>query len=90
MDGHSQTIHINGYPAILQEDIMDTSVYKLIEVVGLSEHSWEDAAKAAIKTVDKTVRDIRVAEVIQMDLRLEDNRIVAYRTRLKVSFKLDE
>jgi len=69
---------------------MDSSTYKIIEVVGLSEISWEDAAKVAIQTIDKTLRDIRVAEVVNMDMRLEDNRIVAYRTRLKVSFKFDQ
>lgn len=68
---------------------METSVYKIIEVVGMSEKSWEDAAKAAIATVDNSVRDIRVAEVVMMDMRLEANRIVAYRTKLKVSFKLE-
>ena len=69
---------------------MDSSVYKVIEVVGMSEKSWEDAARIAIKTVDKTVRDIRIAEVVNMDMRLEDNRVVAYRTRLKVSFKFGD
>ncbi len=69
---------------------MDASVYKIIEVVGLSEKSWEDAAKVAISTVDKKLRDIRIAEVVNMDMRLEDNRIVAYRTRLKISFKFDK
>lgn len=68
---------------------MDSSVYKIIEVVGFSETSWEDAAKAAVATVDKSIRDMRVAEVTQMDMRLEDNRIVGYRTKLKVSFKLE-
>ncbi len=68
---------------------MDASVYKIIEVVGLSEKSWEDAARVAIATVDKKLRDIRIAEVVNMDMRLEDNRIVAFRTRLKVSFKFD-
>jgi flavin-binding protein dodecin len=68
---------------------MEKSVYKLIEVVGFSETSWEDAAKAAVAAVDKSVRDMRIAEVIQMDMRLEDNRIVGYRTKLKVSFKLE-
>lgn len=68
---------------------MDNSVYKIIEIVGFSETSWEDAAKAAVATVDKTVRDMRVAEVVKMDMRLEDNRIVGYRTKLKVSFKLE-
>ncbi len=69
---------------------MDDSVYKIIEVVGQSEKSWEDAAKIAIAAVDKSVRDIRIAEVIKMDMRLEDNRIVSYRTKLKVSFKFDK
>ena len=69
---------------------MDDSVYKIIEVVGQSEKSWEDAAKIAIAAVDKSVRDIRIAEVIKMDMRLEDNRIVSYRTKLKISFKFDK
>lgn len=68
---------------------MEKSVYKIIEVVGFSETSWEDAAKVAIATVDKTVHDIRVAEVVMMDMRLEANRIIGYRTKLKVSFKLE-
>ncbi len=68
---------------------MEESVYKMIEVVGFSETSWEDAAKAAVAAVDKSVRDMRVAEVIQMDMRLEDNRIIGYRIKLKVSFKLE-
>jgi hypothetical protein len=68
---------------------MEKSVYKIIEVVGFSETSWEDAAKAAVAAVDKSVRDIRVAEVLMMDMRLEDNRIVGYRTKLKISFKLE-
>jgi flavin-binding protein dodecin len=69
--------------------IMDNSVYKIVEVVGFSETSWEDAAKVAVSTVDRSIRDMRVAEVVKMDMRLEDNRIVGYRTKLKVSFKLE-
>lgn len=68
---------------------MGEKVYKVLEVVGFSEKSWEDAAKAAVGAVDKSIRDMRVAEVIEMDMRLEDNRIVGYRTKLKVSFKLE-
>lgn len=68
---------------------MDSSVYKIIEVVGFSEVSWEDAAKTAVATVDKSIRDMRVAEVVEMDMRLEDNRIIGYRTKLKVSFKIE-
>lgn len=68
---------------------MEESVYKVIEVVGFAETSWEDAAKAAVAAVDKSVRDMRVAEIVKMDMRLEDNRIVGFRTRVKVSFKLE-
>jgi flavin-binding protein dodecin len=68
---------------------MDSSVYKVIEIVGFSETSWEDAAKAAVSAVDKSIRDMRVAQVVEMDMRLEDGRIVGYRTKLKVSFKLE-
>ncbi|MCK5312472.1 MAG: dodecin domain-containing protein [Desulfobacteraceae bacterium] len=68
---------------------METSVYKMIEIVGFSETSWEDAAKVAVAAVDSSVRDMRVAEIIKMDMRLEDNRIIGYRTKLKVSFKLE-
>lgn len=68
---------------------MEESVYKVVEVVGFAETSWEDAAKAAVAAVDKSVRDMRIAEVVKMDMRLEDNRIVGYRARVKVSFKLE-
>ena len=68
---------------------MENSVYKIIELVGFPEKSWEDAAKAAVSTADKTLRDMRVAQVTEMDMRLEDNRIVGYRVKLKVSFKLE-
>ena len=68
---------------------MESSVYKIIEIVGFSETSWEDAAKVAVAAVDKSVRDIRVAEVVKLDMRLEDNRIVGYRAKLKVSFKME-
>ena len=68
---------------------MESSVYKIVEIVGFSENSWEDAAKSAVAAVDKSVRDMRIAEVVKMDMRLEDNRIVGYRTKLKVSFKLE-
>ena len=68
---------------------MENAVYKIIEVVGFSEKSWEDAARTAVATVDRSIRDMRVAEVVEMDMRLEDNRIVGYRVKLKVSFKLE-
>lgn len=66
------------------------SVYKLIELVGTSESSWEDAAKIAISKANKSLRDIRIAEVVKLDMRLEDSRVVAYRARIKVSFKFED
>jgi flavin-binding protein dodecin len=66
------------------------SVYKVIEIIGSSPKSWEDAAKNAIDTASKTVQDIRVAEIKEFDLKLEDGKIVAYRTKLHVSFKYQQ
>jgi len=64
------------------------STYKIIEVVGSSEESWDDAAKGAIQTAGKTLRDLRVAEVTRLDLRMEDGKLL-YRARLKLSFKVE-
>jgi dodecin len=63
------------------------SVYKIIEIVGTSENSWEDAAKTAVETASKTLKDLRVAEVTKCDLKIEDGKVVAYRARVSVSFK---
>lgn len=62
------------------------SVYKIIELVGTSNESWEDAAKTALETAAKTLRDLRVAEVTELDVKIEDGK-VTYRAKLKVSFK---
>lgn len=69
---------------------MPSSVYKLIEIVGSSPESWEKAAQAAVERATKSLRDLRVAEVVALDLHLEDGKIAAYRTKLKVSFKFEE
>ena len=66
------------------------SVYKVIELVGTSEESWEDAAKAAVEMADKSLRDLRIAEVTKLDLRLDDGKIVEYRARVLVSFKYED
>jgi flavin-binding protein dodecin len=66
---------------------MANSVYKVIELVGTSATSWEDAAKSAIELAAKSLRDLRIAEVLEQDLVIEEGRIEAYRTKLKVSFK---
>ncbi|MBN1496940.1 MAG: dodecin domain-containing protein [Spirochaetes bacterium] len=62
------------------------SVYKVIEIIGTSDKSWEDAARNAIETASKALKDIRVAEVKEMDISVDDNRLI-YRIKLRVSFK---
>ena len=66
------------------------SVYKVIELVGTSEVSWEDAAKQAIDEANKSLRGLRIAEIKQMDVRLDDGEIVEYRVRVNVSFKYED
>ena len=66
---------------------MVESVYKVIELVGTSSESWEQAAKAAVDTASKSLRDLRIAEVVQLDMQIEDGKVLAYRAKVKVSFK---
>ena len=66
---------------------MATSVYKVIELVGSSSESWEKAAKAAVETAARNLRDLRVSEVVQLDMHLKDGKVEAYRAEVKVSFK---
>jgi flavin-binding protein dodecin len=66
---------------------MSASVYKVIEIIGTSTKSWEDAANMAVETAAKTLKDLRIAEVVEMDMQIEDGKVIAYRTRLHVSFK---
>ena len=66
---------------------MGNSVYKVIELVGTSESSWEDAATRAVETAGKSLRELRIAEIAKLDLKVEKGRVVAYRARVKVSFK---
>ena len=68
---------------------MPESVYKIIELVGTSTDSWEAAAKAAVTKAAKTLRDLRVAEVSELDMTLEDGKVVAYRAKVKLSFKYE-
>jgi hypothetical protein len=69
---------------------MADSVYRVTEVIGVSSESWEAAAKAAVATASRTVRDLRIAEVIRQDLTIEDGDVVNYRVRLGISFKYEE
>ncbi len=66
---------------------MPESVYKVIELVGTSTESWEKAAEAAVKTASKSLKDLRVAEVVELDMQIENGKIRAYRTKVKLSFK---
>ncbi len=65
------------------------SVYKVVELVGSSETSWEDAVKMAVETAAQSLRDLRVAEVSEMDVKLENGKVTAYRAKVKVSFKYE-
>src|SRR5450755_2270529 len=65
------------------------SVYKLVEVIGTSTKSWEDAANTAVETAAKTLRDLRIAEVVKMDMKVEGGKVKEYRTRVLLSFKYD-
>jgi dodecin len=68
----------------------DTGVYRVTEVIGTSANSWEDAARNAVKTASKSLRDLRIAEVTKLDVRLDESgRIAQFRTRLSLSFKYD-
>ena len=69
---------------------MAESVYKVIELVGTSTDSWEKAAAAAIQKASKSLRDLRIAEVSELDLQIEDGAIRAYRAKVKVSFKYED
>jgi flavin-binding protein dodecin len=66
---------------------MAETVYKIIELVGTSPESWERAAAAAVETAAKSLHDLRIAEVVTLDLQLEDGKVVNYRAKIKVSFK---
>lgn len=69
---------------------MGESVYKVIELVGSSPESWEKAAAAAVQRAAKTVKDLRIAEVVDLDLQIEKGKIRAYRAKMKVSFKYQD
>jgi len=66
---------------------MSNSVYKVIELVGTSPASWEEAAKNAVETASKSLKDLRVAEITKLDMKVEEGRVTAYRARVNLSFK---
>ena len=66
------------------------SVYKVIELVGTSPHSWEEAAKNAVETASKSLKDLRIAEVVAFDMKVENGKVTAYRAKVNVSFKYQD
>ena len=69
---------------------MAESVYKVIELIGTSPDSWEKAAKAAIDQASKTIRDLRVAEIVELDMQIGDGKVESYRAKVRVSFKYED
>jgi flavin-binding protein dodecin len=68
---------------------MPKSVYKVVELIGTSPKSWEEAAANAVAVASKTLRDLRIAEVVEMDMQIEDGKVVNYRTKINLSFKYE-
>ncbi len=68
---------------------MPDSVYKVIQLVGTSQKSWEDAARRAVERAAESLRDLRVAEVVEQDLVIQDGKVEAYRTKVQISFKYE-
>ena len=72
-----------------KKKIPDSAVYRVTDVIGTSKISWEDAAKNAVETAATTLRDLRIAEVGKLDMKIEDGKVVAYRARVSLSFKYE-
>lgn len=72
-----------------KETEVSDSVYKVIELIGASPESWEKAAANAVERAAKTLRDLRIAEVVQLDMQIEDGKVLAYRAKVKLSFKYE-
>ncbi|MCF8199803.1 MAG: dodecin family protein [Sulfuritalea sp.] len=68
----------------------DNPVYKIVEVVGSSKTSWEDAARSAVESAAKTLRDLRVAEITKLDMKIENGKVAAFRARVSMSFKYED
>ncbi len=73
----------------IKEGYMSDSVYKIITLVGTSSKSWEEAAKVAVETASKTLRDLRIAEIEELDMQIDKGKIINYRAKVRVSFKYE-
>jgi len=83
------SLHRMNGKSTTKENVMPNNAYKVIDVIGSSETSWEDAAQRAIAVASESVHNLRVAEVVKLDLKIEEGKVVAYRTRLNLSFRID-
>ena len=72
---------------MVNKTVSTDSVYKLVEVIGTSTQSWEDAAKNAVETASRSLRDLRIAEVVELDVKVENGKVRAFRARMRLSFK---
>jgi dodecin len=81
-------MNLNGGDAMAKKNGGE-GVYRVIDVIGSSKSSWEDAAKNAVKTAAKSLRGLRIGEVTQMDVKIDNGKVVAYRTRVQLSFKYE-
>ncbi len=73
----------------MAKKITGSGVYRVTEIIGTSTASWEAAAKSAVETAAKSLRDLRVAEIVKLDMKIEDGKVVAYRARVSLSFKYE-
>jgi flavin-binding protein dodecin len=87
--GMMASLHRMNGKSTRKENLMPNSAYKVIDVIGSSETSWEDAAQRAIAVASESVHNLRVAEVVKLDLKIEAGKVVAYRTRLNLSFRIE-
>jgi flavin-binding protein dodecin len=86
---HSPAVDNNGLRRRTMAKKNDDGIYKIVEVVGTSKKSWEDAASNAVAAAAKTLRDLRIAEITKLDMKVEDGNVVAYRARVSLSFKYE-
>ncbi len=86
--GHAPVVYTTLCPRGKERDMAE-SVYKVIELVGSSTESWEKAAAAAVERASQSLRDLRIAEVVELDMHIENGKVLAYRAKVKVSFKYE-
>jgi flavin-binding protein dodecin len=90
-NGNGEEIFVSSGPKHCERRrVVAESVYKIIELVGTSSESWEKAAVAAVDVAAKSLRDLRIAEVVELDMQIENGKVLAYRAKVKVSFKYEK